>query len=75
MTHSTTASGGTDNDDEEYYDEERERDAVAAEVGRVALVELRSAGGLDSIVEDEGEGIRRCRVRVDVHPKSYGDIV
>ena len=41
MTHSTTAAGGTDNDDKEYYDDERERDAVAAEVGRAALVELR----------------------------------
>ena len=27
------------------------------------------------IVRDEDEGIHRCRIRVDVHPKSYGDIV
>ena len=67
--------GGTDNDNEEYYDEERERDVVAAEVGRAALVELRSAVGLDLIVGDEGEGIRRCRIRVDIHPNSYGDIL
>ena len=49
--------GGTNNDDEEYYGEER--DVVAAEVGRAALVELRSAGGFDLIVGDEGEKIRR----------------
>ena len=48
---------------------------VPAEVGREALVELRSAGGLDLITRDEGEGISRCRIRVDVHPKSYRDIV
>ena len=48
---------------------------MAAEVGRAALVELRLAGGLDFIVRDEDELIRRCRIRVDVHPKSYGDIV
>ena len=57
MTHSTTAVGGTNNDDEEYYGEER--DVVTAEVGRAALVELRSAGGFDLIVGDEGEKIRR----------------
>ena len=47
---------------------------MAAEVGRAALVELRSAVGLDLIVGDEGEGIRHYRIRVD-HPKSYGDIL
>ena len=26
------------------------------------------------IVRDKDEGIHRCRIRVDVHPKSYGDI-
>ena len=48
---------------------------VAEEVGREALVELRLAGVLYLIVGDEGEGIHRCRIHVDVYPKSYGDIV
>ena len=48
---------------------------VAAEVGRAALVELSSTGGLYLISRDEGEGICRCRIRFKVHPKSYGDIV
>ena len=48
---------------------------MAAEVGRSALVELRSAVGLDLIVGDEGEGIRHYRIRVDVHLKLYGDIL
>ena len=48
---------------------------MAAEVGRAALVELRSEVVLDLIVGDEGEGIRRYRICVDVHPKSYGDIL
>ena len=30
---------------------------------------------MDSIVGDKGEGICRCRIRVDVHPKLCGDIV
>ena len=54
---------------------ERDWDVVAAEVGRVALVDLRLAGGLDLIVGDEGEGICRCRIRIDVHPKLYGYIL
>ena len=41
LTHSTTAAGGNDNDDKEYYNEERERDAVAEEVRRAVLAELR----------------------------------
>ena len=48
---------------------------MAAEVGRTDLVELRLTGGLDLIVGDKGEGICRCRIRVDIHPKSYGDII
>ena len=48
---------------------------VAAEVGRAALVDLRLAVGLYLIVGDEGEGIRRCRICVNIHTKSYGDIV
>ena len=48
---------------------------MAAEVVRAALVELMLAVGLYLIVEDEGEGIHRCRICVDVHPKSYGYIV
>ena len=44
-------------------------------MGRAALVELRLTGGLDLIVGDKGEGICRCRIRVDIHPKSYGDIL
>ena len=41
----------------------------------LALAELRSTGGLNLVVGDEGEGILCCRIRVDVHPKSYRDIV
>ena len=48
---------------------------MAEEVGREALVELRLAGVLYLIVGDEGEGIHRCRIHVDVYPKSYRDIV
>ena len=48
---------------------------MTAEVGREALAELRSVGGLELIVGDEGEGIRHCRIRVDVLPKLYGDIL
>ena len=75
MTHSKTSAGDTDNNEKEYCNEERKRDVVAAEVGRAALVELSSTGGLYLISRDEGEGICRCRIRFKVHPKSYGDIV
>ena len=30
---------------------------------------------MNLVVGGEGEGIRCCRIRVNVHPKSYGDIV
>ena len=75
MTHSKTTAGETNNDDEGYCEKEKERNAVAVEVGRADLMELRSAGRLDLTVEDKGEGILRCRIRVDVHPNLYGDIV
>ena len=48
---------------------------MEAEVGRAALEELNLARGFDFIVGDKGEGIRRCRIRVDIHPNSYGDIL
>ena len=44
MTCSTTAAGCVDNNDKEYYEEERDRGAGAAEVGRAVLVDLRLEG-------------------------------
>ena len=50
-------------------------DAVAAEVERASLVDLRLAGGFYLIIRDEGEGIHCCRIHADIYPKLYGDIV
>ena len=75
MTHSKTTAGETNNDDEGYCEKEKERNAVAVEVGRADLMDLRSAGRLDLTVEDKGEGILRCSIHIGVHPNLYGDIV
>ena len=50
-------------------------DAVAAEVERASLVDLRLAGGFYLIIRDEGEGIHCCRIQVAIHSKLYGDII